>query len=160
MNNLRILMTTGLLVSAILAGCDGKMGFGDRSRNTQPQRNMVLMTDPNPPIADIPIPINFRLDESKSRHYAAGNARYVDHVYRGSANKNEVADFYRLEMSQNRWELTSDLGSAGVLTLDFDKGSERCVIVISDKFDLFRPTQIHVQMWTTGRLPTPPGGAP
>ena len=156
MNNLRILVTMAVAALVASAGCDNGSSFDSNPRVRQPETALVLMAEPRPPISDLPVPIYFKLDEGKSRDYAAGNARYVDHTYRGSADKNAVAEFYRLEMRRFHWERVSDRSSGGVRTIDFDKGSERCVIVITSRFDLFKPTQIHVQMWTTGRLPAPP----
>lgn len=160
MNNLKTLLAMGVIASGLLAGCNGSLGAGDNGQDELSQGELVLMAESDTPIRDVPVPIFFKLDERKSRHYAAGNARYVDHYYRGRADKYAVVTFYRLQMARSRWVPVSDRGSGGVLTLDFDKGSERCVIRISDKFDLFRPTEVHLQMWTTGRLPPPPEGTP
>jgi len=160
MNNLRILVTMALVALAVSAGCDRQWGPSGDSRNSQPESDLVLMPEPNPPIADLPVPIYFKLHESKSRNYAAGNARYVDHIYRGPGNKYEVRQFYLVEMERYGWICEVDRATVGVLRLHFKKGPECCVVVISDKFDLFRPTQIHLEMWTTGRLPPPPITAP
>ena len=160
MNNLRIPVMMALLALVLSAGCDGQWGLNGDSASSQSQGDLVLMPEPNPPIGDVPVPIYFKLDEGRSRNYAAGNARYVDHVYRGSGNKYEVRDFYLVEMGRYGWICVGDRATGGVLTLHFDKGTERCAVVISGRYDLFRPTEIHLEMWTTGRLPSPPTETP
>lgn len=162
MIKLNTFMISALAVLMTLAGCVRNDGLGGTAPTSTraTQGSLVLMVEPNAPIADVPVPISFRLNEGRSRDYAAGNARYIDHIYEGSADKYAVADFYRLEMARSRWELVTRRGNAGVIILDFEKESEQCVITISSRFHLLRPTQVHVEMWTTGRLPSPPGVGP
>ncbi len=162
MIKLNTFMISALAVLVALAGCVRNNGSSGTAP-TNPSAtggSLVLMSEPSAPIADVPVPISFRLNEGRSRDYAAGNARYIDHIYEGSADKDAVAAFYRLEMARGRWALVTRRRNAGVIILDFEKESEQCVITISRHFDLFRPTQVHVEMWTTGRLPSPPGVGP
>jgi len=145
------------LVAATFSGCAKDEEIGSMAPADEPQPTYVLMAERETPIQDLPVPINFTQDEGKSRDYAAGNARYIDHTYYGAADKNAVASFYRLEMARNGWQRVHDRFNAGVRTIDFEKGTERGVVTISSRFNLFRPTVVQVEMWTTGRLPAPPG---
>jgi hypothetical protein len=148
---------------ALLAGCNqtnsssGRTGNG-RSKNGS-QADNALFAKAHPPIADLPVPFGFELDEGRSRHSTVGSNRMVDHVYEGSADKFAVARFYRTQMPINRWELVRDFFAQGDIMLDFDKGNERCHVVISedgwgDQLD------IKVFLSSSGKIPSRGGRAP
>ncbi len=111
-----------------------------------------LVSSANAPIPDVLIPAGFTLDESRSIHHARGNAVIVDHYYLGPTAKGEVVAMYRAQMTANGWDFASEhQGRDGAITLEFDHGSEECEIEISDRFNLFKPTQVHILLWSTGR---------
>jgi hypothetical protein len=116
-----------------------------------------LVAQARPPIPDVPLPIGFDLDEGKSRNFAAAGLRWVDHFYKGGSDKFAVARFYKRQMPVNRWTLVTDMFTQGQIMLDFEKGAERCRVIVSDG-SLFHPTRVKAQLWTSGRVPTP-GGA-
>jgi len=107
-----------------------------------------------PWIPDVPVPIGFELDESRSRDFMAAGARYVDHLYKGRADKWAVARFYKRQMPIHRWTFVTDIFAQGDIRLDFEKETERCQIIIS-KGSWWHPTYIKVQLWTTGRIIQP-----
>jgi hypothetical protein len=143
---------------AALAGCNSSgervnVSPGDAG-SAGPVPELVAMS--RPPIADLPVPIGFNLDEGKSRNFTAAGARYVDHVYHGSADKFAVGRFYKRQMPVNRWTLVTDMFVQGAIMLDFEKDTERCRITVTES-GLFRPTTMKVAMWTSGRIQTPSG---
>jgi hypothetical protein len=112
-----------------------------------------LVAKVRPPIPDVPVPVGFALDESRSRDFAAAGARYVDHVYHGGDGRFAVARFYRQHMPAARWVLVTSLFVQGDLMLDFEKETERCRVVIK-KARMFRQTDVFVQLWTSGQIQT------
>jgi hypothetical protein len=120
----------------VVAGCDDSTS---------------MVSSSNAPISDVLIPAGFTLEESRSIHHARGNAVIVDHYYVGSTAKAIVLAMYRSEMTANGWDFVSEhQGRNGAITLEFDHGSEECEIEISDRFNLFKPTQVHILLWSTG----------
>ncbi len=110
---------------------------------------LVAMT--HPPIPDLPVPTGFRLDESRSRNFRGGSARYVDHLYKGSSDKFAVGRFYMRQMPIQRWTLTADRFVQGDVIMDFQKESENCQIMVVDGGP-FRGSEIRVMLWTSGRM--------
>ena len=104
----------------------------------------------NPPVPDLPVPNGFRLDESRSRTFAAAGSRYVDHVYEGNADKYTLARFYKRQMPISRWTLTTDMLVQGKIILDFQKDNERSRLII-DQGNLIAPSQVLAQVWTSGK---------
>lgn len=116
----------------------------------------ALFARAHPPIADLPVPYGFDLDEGRSRHWTVGSIRLVDHVYEGSADKFAVARFYRTQMPINRWELVRDVFAQGDIILDFDKGNERCHVVISEE-GWGDQLDIKVLLSSAGKIPSSGG---
>jgi len=112
-----------------------------------------LVAKARPPIPDVPVPVGFALDESRSRAFAAAGARYVDHVYHGGDGRFAVARFYKQQMPAARWVLVTALFVQGDLMLDFEKETERCRVVIK-KGGMFHQTDVFVQLWTSGQIQT------
>lgn len=115
-----------------------------------------LMAVAQPPIADVPMPAGFSLSESGSRSFVAGGARYIDHVYKGWSDKYAVWRFYKKQMAANQWTLVRDVFLQGDIVLEFDKGSERCLITIS-KPTFINQTTIKVVLSLVGQMPGGPG---
>lgn len=130
-----------------LAGCQGP-GNGVASGEGEPGTTAeVVVAQPYPPIPDVPMPVGFELDESRSWSSGSGASRYADHLYKGSTDKYAVARFFLRQMKANNWERTNEMFLQGRILLDFKKGIENCRIMITDG-SLFRPTQVHVTLWT------------
>ncbi|MDY7010851.1 MAG: hypothetical protein SVV80_08890 [Planctomycetota bacterium] len=154
------LRLTGLTLAAgtvlWLTGCNNSPGKMETTsggyREVAPP--IELIAQANPPIHDVPVPIGFKLDENRSRNFTAAGARYVDHLYKGSADKWVTARFYKRQMPTNRWTFVTDIFAQGDIRLDFERETERCQIIIG-KGSLFHPTYIKVQLWTTGRIIAP-----
>ncbi|MCD6303525.1 MAG: hypothetical protein J7M21_01015 [Planctomycetes bacterium] len=143
-----------------LVGCNSQGRSGQvapgSSQQVGPIPELLPMT--RPPIADVPVPIGFHLDEGKSRNFAAAGARYIDHVYTGRADKFAVGRFYKRQMPINRWTLVTDMFVQGNIMLDFEKSTERCRITITEG-GLFRGTVVKIAVWTSGRITQPAGGS-
>ena len=144
---------------AWMAGCNSPPrtvdSTGGRYRETTVPPELVAMA--RPPLPDLPVPIGFKLDEGRSRNFRGGTARYVDHLYKGGADKFAVARFYMRHMPIQRWVLVTDMFVQGEVMMDFKKESESCRIIVSDG-SLFNPTHIKITLWTSGRIQSP-GGA-
>jgi len=143
-------------LSACLCGC------GEQTTTVAPiDSNMQLLDLPPelipqnpPPILDLPVPRGFKMDERRSRDFAAAGARYIDHVYKGRADKFSVGRFYKRNMPRSRWQLVTDMFIQGDIVLEFRKQTERCRIVVT-RGDLFYSTYIKAALWTTGPIQTP-----
>ncbi len=152
---LRVLTVIAIVTILTLAGCGGG-GGGDSSgaARSQARPRGELVATSGAIISDLPIPVGFRLDEGRSRNFAAAGARYVDHFYKGSGEKFAVGRFYKRHMPNARWVLVTDMFVQGEIVLDFEKETERCRIVIIDG-NLFNKSYIKVQLWTTGKIVGP-----
>ncbi len=98
-----------------------------------------------PPVADVPIPITFRIDQKNSTSVAVPGMRHVMHRYHGKSDKWAVGRFFKRHMPANQWTLEADRVIQGVVHLDFSKGSERCLIEIRDA--AWWKTQVDVQVY-------------
>lgn len=136
-----------------LAGCNGQSQSPETDGGTYREVSTPtgLIAKARPTISDVPVPVGFDLDEGRSRNFAAAGARYVDHVYKGNADKFDVRRFYKRHMPISRWVLVTDMFVQGDIMLDFEKQTERCRIVAT-KGNLFNPCYVKVQLWTTGRI--------
>ncbi len=137
-----------------MCGCGGQQS--QKSNPTEGAYRQVsapveLIAQARPPIPDIPVPVGFKLDEGRSRNFAAGVYRYVDHLYKGGADKFAVARFYKRHMPISRWVLMTDMFAQGNIMLQFEKETQRCQVVASDG-DMWNRCYIKVQSWTTGPM--------
>ena len=154
MNARRVVGVVLVTAAMAVAGCNGDKkveGSGDSSAKA----SIELVPMARPPIPDLPVPIGFDLDQGRSRNLAAAGVRWVDHLYKGKADKFAVARFYRKQMPLSRWILVTELFAKGNLTLDFERQSDRCHVTVSDG-SLFHPTYVRVELWTAGRVPDVP----
>jgi len=151
---------TGLAAAVLLcaAGCRQQPSSVAAYGGQEPVMGGAELAGQNrPPVPDVPVPMNFSLDEGRSRNFTGPGARYVDHVYKGSSDKFAVARFYKRQMPINRWTLVTDMFVQGNIMLDFEKNTERCRVTVTDG-SLFHPTVIRIALWTSGRIVSPPAG--
>jgi len=137
---------TLLALPCVLAGCalfDGGSNPG-----------LELAAQANPPVFDLPVPKGFKLDEGNSRSFDSGAARFVDHVYLGSASKFAVARFYKKVMVSKGWIFVNETFSLGKLSLRFEKPGERCWVFITPGSWL-HPTKLELQLWTSELINRP-----
>ncbi len=151
MNKAAIIMITAVAV-VYAAGC----GSNTTVINTRDGAPKVVDDNPqlvakNGPISDIPIPVGFKLDMKRSRDMTAGNARWVDHVYKGRGDRYAVRAFFRRQMPVTGWTLVTMSTVQNDIILVFEKSTERCTIRIT-KGSLFHPVYIYVQSVTAGRV--------
>jgi len=152
--------TAALCVAASLApgliGCDngnGKSQAADQAYGQGPLPPELRPQD-RPPIPDVPVPVGFKEDEGRNRTLHTGVGRFVDHLYKGRKDKHAVVRFYKEQMPVSRWTYVTYMQTRGEHTLEFEKGAERCRIVVR-KGDWLYPTYIDVRVWTVGRIDTP-----
>ncbi len=155
-------------VAAVLVAC----GFAGCARTTvyRPDQRTVdsssgapvevapetrLVAKSRPPIPDVPVPLEFGLDEGRSRNFAAAGTRYVDHVYEGSADKFSVGRFYKKHMPVNGWTLVTDMFVQGRIIQHYEKDMETAHLTIYDAGGLGGGTKVELQLFTSGRLERP-----
>ena len=149
-----VILAAALLVVVGCVGCIGGSSVsssGGSSGQAKPLPELVARSQT--PIPDLPVPIGFKLDEGKSRDFAAAGARYIDHVYRGWSDKFSVARFYKRQMPPARWVLVICLFVQGDIMLDFEKETERCRVIVT-RHGLIKPTRVKLQLWTSGQIQT------
>jgi len=145
--------TMAMCAALLVGGCglfEGRWGgsgaSGGNSANTATQSNIdanLPLPQSQPPISDIPVPINFKLDEANSRNYAVPGARFVDHIYTGRGDKFVLKRFFERYMVMNRWVLATFSFGQGRIVLDFEKDYEHCRITIWEG-GFLRPTSVSV----------------
>jgi len=139
----------------VVAGCsDDEPGLGESGNSG------ILLSDQTQRIPDVPIPLDFKLVQERSRHFAAGDTRFIDHLYKGYADKFVTATFYRQRMSNVRWKLVSDRFVQGTVMLSFRKGSEECAINIKGDGNFLSPTKLMIQVMPAGDQVLAPMDAP
>jgi len=148
------MMLPAVLAAVVLAGCN------DQNNNTQgtaPRTvNPALVPKSQPPIGDVPVPIGFEMDESKSIDFVVAGSRFANHKYKGGADKLQVKRFYERQMPINRWTLTTSMFVGGDINLDFEKEMERCRVIVKDG-GFGGGSHILIRLWTSGpvQLPQP-----
>jgi hypothetical protein len=137
--------------SMLWAGCAPVHRSASRSGSARESGIAELSPSSRPPVADLPVPQGFELEESASRSFAEAGNRYVDHLYTGRADKYNVARFYKRYMPISRWTLTTDMFIQGRMLLDFEKEGERCRIMI-DETGMMGSSKVQAQVWSRGRV--------
>ena len=155
MNGRREICVLLMAAAITAAGCNSSKKVESSEESSGEAAPVELVAMARPPIPDLPVPIGFDLDQDRSRNLAAAGVRWVDHLYKGKADKFSVARFYRKEMPLSRWTLVTEMFAKGDLKLAFERQSDRCHITVGDG-SLFHPTYIRVELWTAGRVPEPP----
>jgi len=94
--------------------------------------NTPLITAPNSPIADVPVPAGFSLikNASTSKVIPSSNVRFVDHQYSGSDDYLPVVRFYRDQLPALGWTLVDQTQSRTEIQLHFTKSNEDCYITV------------------------------
>ncbi len=158
MKALRTAVWVAAGLSMGLAGCDNQPDSYARTAPAgQPAAPPGVLPKARPPIGDVPVPVGFKLDMKRSRNDDTGVARFVDHLYKGRTDRWKVLEFYREQMPVSRWTCVHDGLAQGRHTLEFEKGSERCVVTVRNG-SLLHPTYVEVRVSTVGRIPPPDNG--
>ena len=143
----KTIMCLGLLAAGCaLSGCAWFSGASNPG--------IELAAIAKPPVADLPVPAGFKLDEDKSRSNDSGVARFVDHLYWGSASKFSVSRFYKKAMVARKWRFVSETFSLGDQNLRFDRPGEKCSVFITSGSWL-HPTKLKLQLWTSEFISRP-----
>ena len=154
----RIFGVLAVAVVALAAGCNGGTQVVDASMGAPRQADPVsdLVAQSRPPIPDLPVPIGFYMDESKSRNYAFAGGRLVDHVYSGRGDKLAIKRFYERQMPISRWALVTAMFVQGDIMMDFERDNERCRVSLNDA-GWFSRVHIKIYLTTSGKLENPAG---
>lgn len=123
-----------MLVAMTATGCQGNPGD-------------VLVAQPDPPLADVPLPAGFELEDMRSRSWNNPSFRAIDYLFEGQSDKFAVVRFLERQMPISRWTLTTNRFTQGRAELDFQKNKEQCHIAVYDSGGLFPKTYIHVAIW-------------
>ncbi len=150
MTRSRLAMLTSLLLGffCLLGGCSSSGPAAVTSQEAAsaspaaPVSGLVPRT--SPPIADLPVPIGFEIVDAISRHYEAGASRYIDHTYKGAADRFAVEAFYKEQMPRNGWTGVQFRLVRGRMVLEFRKKMELATVEIAsqDKWAVGRVTEI------------------
>lgn len=105
-----------------------------------------LLNNPRPTVPDVPLPTGFSLEELRSRSWADGDLRFVDHLYEGSADKMAAVRFFETQMPVSHWTAQTKQITQGRATLDFAKNNEKCRITIYDT-GFLGSTYIQIAIW-------------
>ncbi len=143
---------TLIILLIIAVGCEQPETVGSASAEQGIDELDELIARSRPPISDLPIPVGFKLDESKSRNHESGGFRHIYHVYTGAGDKFAVKRFYERHMPISRWVLMSYRFGTGKIIMDFEKETEHCDIRITHG-GWFRRVKIEVEVWTIGPIP-------
>lgn len=128
--------------SAAVTGCS----HSHAAAGTQP----ALITSPNSPIADVPIPAGFSMvtSQSISQVVQSSGLRFVDHQYTGGDDVLPVVRFYRDELPSRGWTLVDQDQLKHEITLHFTKNSENLAVSVwSGTLD----THIRIKIDPAGR---------
>ena len=141
-------VAAAMLITGCLQPQNAASGRTGRSRRKSKRSELAAIS--RPPVADLPVPKGFRLNESRSRTFAEAGSRYVDHVYEGNADKYTISRFYKRHMPIYRWVLTTDMLVQGKIILDFEKDNERSRIIIAQG-NVIVPSRVLAQVWTRSK---------
>ena len=157
----RLLLLAAVLVLA--AGCPGPRNASGPANgrngatapngekpNPRPVRSREPLPRSDPPLADIPVPLDFKLDGKASRNFASEGIRFVDHVYTGRGEMFELKRFYERYMPLSGWTQNTEIFAQNRIMLDFEKGGENCRVTIHEGGGLFSGTTVAVQVWSPG----------
>ena len=143
-----------MLLAAVLAcvtGCQADINASARGQESAGEEPRLLR-QPRPYIPDLPVPVNFQLDQAKSGNLDAPGVRLVDHLYKGREDKISVRLFYIREMPAHQWRLVTTMFTRGTVIMNFEKNSERCHIEILDG-SWWHSTHIRVRIYTVRSSP-------
>jgi hypothetical protein len=155
------------LLAALIAGCEST-GFkeepaspsGGSGASSTPAGSRGLVAMARTPVADVPVPIGFKIDDAVSRSYESAGARFVDHTYTGKADKIDTERFYRQQMPNKGWVLRDAQMVRGMYLLSYEKAGEKCDVRISGSETTFggQLSRVNAIVRTVGRgEPTTPG---
>lgn len=130
-----------LMLVAVVIGCAG-------------DQDADLVAQPRPPVPDIPVPSDFKLEEKMSRSRSRGTWRTVDYLYRGSGEKFAVIRFFERQMPINGWTATDKRFVQGRATLNFVNDNEVCSITVYNASG-WNGTYIHVDVSPSGETIPP-----
>ncbi len=119
-------------VALCLGGCENYRTIDTGSMSREQLISTELVGRSRLWVPDVPVPLRFNMDKERSRSWATGGFRVVDHRYVGRGDKLAVGRFYRREMKNSQWTNVSDLMIQGSILLRFVKGRERCEVNITD----------------------------
>jgi hypothetical protein len=82
---------------------------------------------------DIPVPLNFKHLPKESAVYVHSDIRTASLRYLGSARIEDIENFYLKQMPYQKWEFKTSLALEQKKKLLFEKGSERCEVIVENK---------------------------
>ncbi|HUO10386.1 MAG TPA: hypothetical protein VM008_18920 [Phycisphaerae bacterium] len=101
------------------------------------------------PIADVPVPVGFSMNDASTSKVEASGLRFVDHKYDGSDDVLPVIRFYKDQMPAKGWTFVSQNQLVhNEISLHYTKGSEDCTVTVTP--GSFH-THIRVQIDPAGR---------
>ena len=71
-----------------------------------------------------------KIKKSISHSYEGAGSRTVDYTYEGWVDMRRVHRFYLDQMPLSNWQLLTNNYDRGIYTLTFQKGPERCTVIV------------------------------
>jgi hypothetical protein len=84
-----------------------------------------LVAQTRSPIPDVPMPIGFKVVNSKSSATVTPTARIVDHLYQGLSTVADAVVFYRRVLAENNWSPDREQTHGSRHLMVYTKGRER-----------------------------------
>lgn len=133
--NGNLLLVFGLLIGLSLLGCQTLNKMWNK---TKEKVNILPALPEGHSLShlqfdDIPVPRDFKHQPKESVVYMHGGLRTAHIKYSGSARVENVVDFYLKQMPQQKWIFKTSLELDKKKKLLFEKGSERCEVIIENK---------------------------
>ena len=140
-------------MSLVLTACEDSNRIAVNPNDPgAPAAIVGLLPSARPPVHDVPVPAGFKLQESVSRSYSSADSRFIDHTYKGDADKIDVTQFYRKQMPTKGWTFRGSQMVRGVIHLRYERPTEFCDVSIAGSNNIFGPTStVNINLQTVGR---------
>ena len=124
-------ITIFFFITLFFSGCAGlDIGLdGKKSSPSKPPQQANAY-----PFSDIPVPVDFSRDESKSWIYESGSGtvKVARLFFSGYKNLDTVVTFYQNEMLNKGWSLVNSIKTEKEQIINFQKEGWVCTIKISE----------------------------
>jgi hypothetical protein len=104
-----------IVVASLFGGCD----------SYEANEDQIIITNLDPPYADVPIPDNFTIINP------AASGRYAEYLYQSTYKLKPVVNFFNEQLPPLGWVAQGKTQSAGQALLKYKKGNDMLQISIS-----------------------------
>ena len=136
----RLTFITLLLLAVALAGCDTagppRLLYSDDGQYLPPQPSAGLVSQLEPAIPDVPMPVGFKLLRDRGQVQLTDAGRSVHHVYQGRGKQSEAVSYFRQTLRRHGWERTRppyEDEEDGSISLAYSNGREHLDIHLREQ---------------------------